>query len=162
MGTCRNSRLAVDPVGVLINLSTRTMASPRVAVVTGGNKGIGFGVMKELCAKFDGTVYLTARDESRGKEAVEKLNKLGFSPKFHQLDIDDGKSIERFRDYIKSTYGGFDVLVNNAAMAYKNAATDPMGEQAENSIRVNFFGTLAVYRHLYPLLRPGARVANVS
>ena len=39
--------------------------------VTGANKGIGFGIMKELCAKFDGIVYLTARDEGRGLAAVK-------------------------------------------------------------------------------------------
>lgn len=44
--------------------------------MTGGNKGIGYGIMKELCAKFDGIVYLTARDEGRGLAAVEELKKV--------------------------------------------------------------------------------------
>ncbi|XP_053649583.2 carbonyl reductase [NADPH] 1-like isoform X1 [Cherax quadricarinatus] len=138
------------------------MAAQRIAVVTGGNKGIGFGVMKELCAKFDGIVYLTARDEGRGRAAIEELKKLGPSARFHQLDIDNAESIATFADYIKKTYGGFDVLVNNAAIAYKTAATEPFGEQAENTVRVNFFGTLAVCRSLFPLLRPHARVSTVS
>lgn len=138
------------------------MATKRIAVVTGGNKGIGFAIVKELCAKFDGFVYLTARDEGRGKAAVEQLEKLGFSPKFHQLDIDDSKSIANFASYIKNTYGGLDALVNNAAMAYKMAATEPFGEQAENTIRVNFFANLAVCHALFPLLRPHARVCHVS
>ncbi|KAK7072778.1 hypothetical protein SK128_004133 [Halocaridina rubra] len=138
------------------------MAGKRIAVVTGGNKGIGFGIMKELCAKFDGLVYLTARDEGRGLAAVKQLNEMGFSPRFHTLDVDNKDSIAKFADYIKTTYGGFDVLVNNAAMAYKNAATEPFSEQAENTIRVNFFGTLNVCHALFPLLRPGARVSNVS
>ena len=37
-----------------------------VAVVTGANKGIGFGIVRALCKKYDGDVYLTARDEARG------------------------------------------------------------------------------------------------
>ncbi|KAK8724589.1 hypothetical protein OTU49_011164 [Cherax quadricarinatus] len=138
------------------------MAAQRIAVVTGGNKGIGFGIMKELCAKFSGIVYLTARDEGRGRAAIEELKKLGLSAHFHQLDIDNAESIAAFADYIKKTYGGFDVLVNNAAMAYKHAATEPFGEQAENTIRVNYFGTLAVCHALFPLLKPHARVATVS
>ncbi|XP_069191088.1 carbonyl reductase [NADPH] 3 isoform X2 [Procambarus clarkii] len=138
------------------------MASPRVAVVTGANKGIGFGVVKELCAKFDGIVYLTAREEGRGNAAVKELSKLGLTARFHQLDIDASESIAAFAEYIKKTYGGLDVLVNNAAMAYKATATEPFGEQAENTIRVNYFGTLAVCRALYPLLRPHARVSMVS
>lgn len=138
------------------------MAGKRIAVVTGANKGIGFGIMKELCTKFDGLVYLTARDEGRGQEAVKALSELGLSARFHQLDVDNQASIAKFADYIKNTYGGFDVLVNNAAIAYKNAATEPFGVQAENTIRVNFFGTLNVCKALFPLLRPGARVSNVS
>ena len=43
--------------------------------VTGSNKGIGYAIVKGLCEKFDGIVYLTTRDVSRGKAAVEQLNK---------------------------------------------------------------------------------------
>jgi len=52
------------------------MASGRVAVVTGGNKGIGYGIVRALCKEFDGIVYLTARDEARGLAAVEDLKKV--------------------------------------------------------------------------------------
>lgn len=44
---------------------------------------------------------------------------LGLKPKFHQFDITDQKSLETFRDFIKNEHGGIDVLVNNAAIAYK-------------------------------------------
>ncbi|RXG71545.1 Carbonyl reductase [NADPH] 3 [Armadillidium vulgare] len=47
----------------------------RKYLVTGSNKGIGFAIVKDLCKKFDGLVYLTSRDESRGKAAVEILQK---------------------------------------------------------------------------------------
>ncbi|XP_042892822.1 carbonyl reductase [NADPH] 3-like [Penaeus japonicus] len=138
------------------------MGGKRIAVVTGANKGIGFGIMKELCAKFDGIVYLTARDEGRGLAAVEELKKLGLTARFHQLDIDNADSISKFTEYIKNTYGGLDVLVNNAAIAYKRESTVPLGEQAEHTIRVNFFDTLALCRSLFPLLRPHARVSTVT
>ncbi|XP_076046157.1 carbonyl reductase [NADPH] 3-like isoform X2 [Oratosquilla oratoria] len=138
------------------------MASTRICVVTGANKGIGYAIMKEMCQKFDGTVYLTARDEGRGNAAVAELRKLGYSPKFHQLDIDNIDSINTFAEYLKTTYGGLDVLVNNAGFAYKRAATEPFGEQAENTIRINYFGTLNVCHALFPLLRPHARVVHVS
>ncbi|KAL3242809.1 hypothetical protein MRX96_020974 [Rhipicephalus microplus] len=138
------------------------MSSPRVAVVTGSNKGIGFCVVKFLCQQFDGDVFLTARDEKRGKEAVAELNKQLLRPKFHQLDIDDIESIRRFRDFLKSEYGGLDVLVNNAGIAYKNDSTAPFAEQAEVTVKTNFFGTLNVCKELFLLLRPHARVVNVS
>jgi len=64
-------------------------------------------------------LFKPARDEARGKEAVAKLEKEGFHPKFHQLDINDKSSIERFRRFLLEKYGGLDVLVNNAGIAYK-------------------------------------------
>jgi len=134
----------------------------KVAVVTGGNKGIGFAVVRNLCERFDGIVYLTSRNESLGKAAVEKLNAAGFKPSYAQLDIDNTESIAAFHDFIKEKHGGLDVLVNNAAIAFKMAATESFGEQAVTTCRVNYFGTLNVCRSLFPLLRPHARVCNVS
>lgn len=62
---------------------------------------------------------LTARDEQRGKEAVKQLSGEGLTVSFHQLDIISLESIEKFRKFIQEQYGGIDVLVNNAAIAYK-------------------------------------------
>lgn len=68
----------------------------------------------------------------------------------------------KFRDYIQENYGGIDILVNNAGIAYKNASPAPFSEQAEVTCKTNFFGTLEVCNILFPLLRPHARVVNVS
>ena len=68
----------------------------RVAIVTGGNKGIGYATCRALAKKFDGgDVFLTARSAERGNAAVEELAKEGCTVKFHQLDIDDVASIEK-------------------------------------------------------------------
>lgn len=87
--------------------------------MTGGNKGIGYAIVKGLCEKFPGIVYLTARSDASGKAAVKKLNDEGLKPFYHQLNIDDQESVDRFGDYIKNTHGGIDVLVNNAGIAFK-------------------------------------------
>jgi len=139
-----------------------SLEGKKVAIVTGGNKGIGFAIVKALCSQFQGDVFLTARDEERGKAAVEELKKLGLNPKFYQLDISEFKSILKFRDFLRDTYGGVDVLINNAATAYKKDATEPFGEQAEVTVRVNFTNTLELCQELFPLLRRHARVVNIS
>ncbi|KAL1139655.1 hypothetical protein AAG570_006633 [Ranatra chinensis] len=130
--------------------------------VTGGNKGIGYGIVKNLCEQYSGTVYLTARDEGRGKAAVQSLNKLGLKPEFHQLDVDSDESVKKFAAFIKEKHGGLDVLVNNAAIAFKNDATDPFGHQAEVTLKTNYFSLLRVCNALMPLLRPHARVVHLS
>ncbi len=61
----------------------------------------------------------TARNEERGLAAIEELKKEGLSPKFHQLDTDDKASVEKLRDFLVQTYGGLDVLVNNAGMSFR-------------------------------------------
>lgn len=110
----------------------------KVAVVTGGNKGIGFSVVKGLAKDFNGQVYLTgifyapyvvysfsqpsifliARNVELGLAAIDRLNDLGLKANFHQLDIDDIESIRTFASYLKDKYGGLDVLVNNAGVAF--------------------------------------------
>ncbi|KAB0804809.1 hypothetical protein PPYR_01779 [Photinus pyralis] len=117
------------------------MQNERVAVVTGGNKGIGYGIVQGLCEKFNGRVYLTCRDEKRGNDSVNQLRQMGFNPLFHQLDINDEKSVQRFRDHIKTVEGGIDVLVNNAGIAFMSNSPDLKGIEAEATIVTNFFGT---------------------
>jgi len=134
----------------------------KVAIVTGGNKGIGFGIVKGLCEKFVGTVYLTARDVSRGKAAVADLKKSGLNAEFYQLDVTDPESVTRFGDYIKEKHGGIDVLVNNAAIAFKNDATESFAIQAKETTFVNYFSLVSTCNILFPLLRDNARVVNLS
>jgi len=87
------------------------VASARVAVVTGGNKGIGLEVCRQLAGN-GVTVVLTARDEARGAAAVEKLRDLGLSDVlFHQLDIIDAPSIARIAEFLKTRFGKLDILV---------------------------------------------------
>ncbi|KAK7292635.1 hypothetical protein RJT34_15486 [Clitoria ternatea] len=82
------------------------------AIVTGGNKGIGFEVCKQLASNGI-TVLLTARDEKRGLEAVDKLKHLALSDQvvFHQLDVTDPASISSLANFIKTHFGKLDILV---------------------------------------------------
>lgn len=136
--------------------------STKVAVVTGANKGIGFAIVRGLCKRFDGTVYLTSRDIERGRKAVEELKKEGLDPRYHQLDITDRQSLLEFHDYIKGKYDGVDVLVNNAAMAFSTQSPEPVAVQAEQTLAVNYFSFVTACDQLFPLLKNGARVVNVA
>ncbi|XP_046666472.1 carbonyl reductase [NADPH] 3-like [Homalodisca vitripennis] len=138
------------------------MPDTKVAIVTGSNQGIGLEIVKNLCEKFPGVVFLTSRSIEKGKDAVEALKKLSLKPEYHQLDVLDKESIARFAKFIKEKYGGIDVLVNNAAIANASGPQEEFGEQAEATLTTNYFGLLAVCHALFPLLRPHARVVNLS
>ena len=62
---------------------------------------------------------MPARNEELGKAAVEKLKAEGLNPVFHQLDILSDESIQCFKTYLEKTFGGLDLLINNAGIAYK-------------------------------------------
>ncbi len=137
------------------------MAS-KVAVVTGSNKGIGLAVVKGLAPKFNGDVFLTSRSEERGQAAVKALEAENIKVKFHQLDIDNPESVQRLANFLKDKYGGLDLLVNNAAIAFNVDATEPFAVQAKATIATNYFSLKSTCNILFPLLRSGARVVNVS
>lgn len=135
----------------------------RVFVVTGSNKGIGKSIVKLLLQdKGEKIVYLTSRNKEAGEQVVKEFENEGLKPKYHQLDITDRKSIESLRDHLLENYGGFDVLVNNAGIAYKGNSTVPFGEQAEVSVACNFYGTLDACEILFPILKKNGRNVNLS
>lgn len=133
----------------------------KVAVVTGSNKGIGFAIVKGLLRRYEGIVYLTSRSEERGRAAVAQLNELGFKPEYHQLDVTDRNSVLRFRDHIKCTHGGIDILVNNAAIANSVTLYNPH-EENEEIININYKSIMIIQELLFPLVRNNGRILNIS
>ena len=106
-----------------------------------------------------------ATQEERGLAAVEELKKLGLNPKFHLLNINDESSVLTLRDYLKDNYGGLDVLVNNAAILLpfkEGLSNDVFAEQAKSVMQTNYFDTQRVCKILFPILKPHARVVNLS
>lgn len=133
----------------------------KVAVVTGANRGLGFEIVKGLCSKFDGVVYLTARNEERGRLAVQKLQDLGLQATFHKLDVTCEESVKQFATHISKHHSGIDVLVNNAGII-DFGITFPTYQEAKTLIDTNFSSLLTVSKILYPLLKNDARIINIS
>ncbi|KAL6651101.1 hypothetical protein ACP70R_010026 [Stipagrostis hirtigluma subsp. patula] len=159
-----------------------------IAVVTGGNRGIGLEVCRQLAVN-GATVVLTARNETRGAAAVEKLNGLGLSGViFHQLDVTDASSITRLADFLRSRFGRLDILVNNAAVGGFELVGDPSfgpefyamdGQRrlefldkrlretnagAKECLQTNYYGPKHVIEALLPLLKSSSegRIVNLS
>lgn len=85
----------------------------RVAVVTGGNKGIGLEVCRQLASR-GVAVILTARDEKKGTEAVATLRGSGLPDvQFHRLDVSNPTDTARLAEFIKEKFGRLDILVRS-------------------------------------------------
>ena len=138
-------------------------SSKRVAVVTGSNKGIGLEIVKGLSQAWDGDVILCSRDQKRGEEAVKNIQEQGIANvKLAILAVDDNDSVLRLKDRLLKDYEGLDILINNAAIGHLTEDFKPLIEIATATIDINVKSTKNVCDTLFPILRPGARVVNVS
>uniref|UniRef100_A0A452F8Q9 Uncharacterized protein n=1 Tax=Capra hircus TaxID=9925 RepID=A0A452F8Q9_CAPHI len=86
----------------------------------------------------------------------------GLSPRFHQLDITDLQSIRALSDFLHKEFGDLNVLVNNAAIAFKIGDPIPIAIQAEVTMKTNILGTRDVCTELLPLIKSRGRVVNMS
>jgi NAD(P)-dependent dehydrogenase (short-subunit alcohol dehydrogenase family) len=140
-------------------------SSKNVALITGANKGIGFGIAREL-GKAGMAVLLGARDAALGEVAAAKLRHEGLDARFVLLDLVRQQSIAAAAATIGVQFQKLDVLVNNAAIV--DQADGPPSTADLNSVRrimeTNFLGTLAVTQAMLPLLRKAdaARIVNLS
>src|SRR4030095_13026611 len=82
---------------------------------TGGNRGIGFEICRQL-AESGVQVVLTARRPEAGEEAVKKLAAQKLSAQFHPLNVTGPESVTALRDFLERTFGRLDVLINNAGI----------------------------------------------
>ena len=137
----------------------------RVAVVTGGNRGIGFETCRQL-AGHGFAVILAARDEPKGRAAAERLRAEGLEVEFAPLDVTDDASVGEFARLMKSSHGGVDVLVNNAGIMIDGEESDVRRAKIDTlrrTLEVNVFGALRVTQALLPLMTgKDARIVNVS
>ena len=139
--------------------------SDRVALVTGGNSGLGYQTVLQLARK-GARVLMAARDRTRGAAALERLAAAGVPAgraELVQLDLADLTSVERFSAGFLAGGQGLDLLVNNAGvMAIPRRETTAQGY--ERQFGTNHLGHFALTGRLLPALvqRPGSRVVPLS
>ncbi|MCB5909991.1 SDR family oxidoreductase [Streptomyces pinistramenti] len=141
-----------------------TTNSPRIALVTGANKGIGRAIVRRL-GELGHRVYLGARNADRGRNAERDLRADGLDVHFVQLDVTDESSVALAAKRIEEEQGHLDILVNNAgtgAPVVKPSETPP--SVVRRTYETNVFGVIAVIHAMLPLLRrsQAARIVNVS
>ena len=140
----------------------------KVALITGSNKGLGFGIAKKL-GKEGIAVLIGARSQEKGEEAISKLRQEDIDAHFIQLDVSDRSSIESAKKAIAEQFGKLDILVNNAGVNLEFSAGIPAPSQVsldviKQTFEVNFFGTVAVTQAMLPLIHKSdaGRIVNIS
>jgi NAD(P)-dependent dehydrogenase (short-subunit alcohol dehydrogenase family) len=135
----------------------------RVALISGGNRGIGREVARQL-ADLEYNVVIGSRDLEKGEEAAREL---GPAVSALQLDVTDEESIVRCVASIAEDPGRIDVLVNNAGVAgggWSTSAIDVDLDEVRQTLETNLFGAWRLTEEALPLMRKNGygRIVNIS
>ncbi len=141
------------------------MGEKKIALVTGGNKGIGLEICRQLARKGI-EVILTSRDGNRGEKAAQTLQREGLETAFLQLDVTDPESVGRCAADAEKKFGRLDILINNAGVRFDRdlAIMDLKLDVLRKTVETNIYGPFLVCQAFLPLMKKsgGGRIVNVS
>lgn len=133
-----------------------------VVLITGCSSGIGLAVAKLLHERSEYRIVATAREKSLEKVRNDFLEDERFL--IRALDVTDEKSRQHLIHDITRTWGGVDILINNAGISYR-AVVEHMTEQDEElQMATNYFGPMGLIRLCLPHMRETGRgkIINIS
>jgi NAD(P)-dependent dehydrogenase (short-subunit alcohol dehydrogenase family) len=138
------------------------MENRRIALVSGGNRGIGLEVCRQLGERRI-TVIMGSRDAEQGREAAAGLPD---GVVVHQLDVADPESVERLARSVEEEFGRLDILVNNAAISNDDgqSGADADLDRVKEALEANLFGAWRLCEVAIPMMRRNGygRIVNVS
>jgi NAD(P)-dependent dehydrogenase (short-subunit alcohol dehydrogenase family) len=138
------------------------MENGRVALVSGGNRGIGLEICRQL-AQGGLTVVMGSRDEENGKRAAEGLPG---NVVVRQLDVSDEESVDRLASFVEEEFGRLDVLVNNAAIANDEGQRGAQADlrRVREALEANLLGAWRLCEVAIPLMQRNGygRIVNIS
>jgi NAD(P)-dependent dehydrogenase (short-subunit alcohol dehydrogenase family) len=136
----------------------------RVAVITGGAQGIGFGIASRL-AEEGAEVVIADIKLDTAKTAAEHINRAGGKAIVLQVDIGDASSVAELAANVEAAHGRCEILVNNAAIADSTGIGTMTMQHYHDVIRVNQDGAIRVTLAFLPLLKKagaGRRILNIA
>jgi NAD(P)-dependent dehydrogenase (short-subunit alcohol dehydrogenase family) len=137
--------------------------SGRVALVTGGNGGIGLGLARGL-ARCGAAVMVAGRDAGKNAAAVEELSSIGAAKADSVVaDITDEAAVAAMVDATASRLGGLDILVNNAARQQARPSLDAiLSEDFDATLKTNLYAMFWITKAALPHLKPGSTIINTT
>jgi len=137
----------------------------RVALVTGGSRGIGRAIALALAEDGADVAVNYRRDEAAAKETVEAIEKLGRRARAYAASMEDGDALARMVDAVVADFGFVDILVNNAGIAsrgHKVEKTDPA--ELERVVRVHALAPHRLCQLVLPSMktRPRGDIVMIS
>ena len=128
----------------------------KIAVVTGGNSGIGYSSAQEFIAQ-GAQVLITGRNAEKVEKAAAELGAKGFA-----ADQGNLAAIDALVEEVKNTYGKIDILFINAGVFYPTPLGQITEDMYDTIMGINFKGAVFTLQKFLPLLKDGASVINLS
>lgn len=135
----------------------------KLALVTGGSRGIGYGIAQQLQA-MGARVAVVARNGRRLRSAVNALGGQGRGVLGIPADVSSHSDRARVVKLIKNHWGRLDILVNNAGMNIRKRTTEYTKEEYASLVQTNMTSVFEMSKLLYPLLKRSgnASIVNVA
>jgi len=135
----------------------------RVAIVTGGNRGIGLGIAQGL-AEAGAAIVVAARDAEQSEAALAKLRALGTEACFVPTSVDDEAACRAMAEATLDRFGRIDILVNNAGRFVGGHPQDMSLADWEGVLRTNLTGAFLSSQAVYPAMQRqgGGKIVNLG
>ena len=134
----------------------------KVAIVTGASRGIGAAIAERLAADGFAVIVNYAGSTEAAEALARRIQQIGGKALAAQADVADPAAVRRLFDSAETSFGGVDVLVNNAGIMENAPLADTNDESFERQIAVNLKGTFNGLREAAKRLRDGGRIVNFS
>lgn len=135
----------------------------KVAVVTGGNRGIGLGIVRGL-AEAGASVVVAARNRDKSRQVVQQIQEEGGEALAVNLDVGDESSVDALMQSTVEHFGRLDVLVNNAGINIRKTPEKLTLPEWSEVLQVNLTGIFLCSRAAYPLMKSagGGKIINIG
>ena len=137
-------------------------SSQKVAIVTGSSRGIGAAIAERLAHDGFAVVVNYSGNAAPAHALVDKITQQGGSALAVQADVSDSAAVRQLFKTTLDTFGGVDVLVNNAGIMALAPLSDTDDATFDRLLAINFKGTFNTLREATKHLRDGGRIINFS
>jgi 3-oxoacyl-[acyl-carrier protein] reductase len=134
----------------------------KVALVTGGSRGIGAAIAKRLAAEGASVAITYAKDSKAAAAVVKEIEDRGGKAVAIQADSVDAVAIQSAVEKTVATFGGVDVLVNNAGTAVPKPFEESSLEEIDRMLDINVRGTMAATQAALKHMKSGGRIIMIG
>ncbi|MBE6052787.1 MAG: SDR family NAD(P)-dependent oxidoreductase, partial [Clostridium sartagoforme] len=124
----------------------------KIALLTGGTRGIGKAIAIELIKEGATVILNYSKDDLSAEETLKEIEALGGYAKLYKGDISNFEVCKAMVDFVISTFGKIDILINNAAVSFRGLFMDFSDRNINDIFGINVLGTMYLSKEVIPYM----------